>query len=333
MGPTEQIDTEDSTTSATAGALEGKVAVVTGAGRGIGRCTALYLAAQGARVVVNDPGVSPDGTGQDQAPADQVVGEIVAAGGEAVASHDSVASMEGGTHIVSAALDAWGRIDILFNNAGILRDRMFIKMNEEDWDAVIAVHLKGAFACTKAAAPHMQRQRCGRIINASSSSGLMGNAAQANYGAAKSAIAGFTRVLARELGRYAITCNAIAPMAATRLTVGMADMAAKYGLVIPEPEYVAPLVAYLASDAAWNVNGQIFYVFGGSVCLSQPPVARRTIFKEGGWSVNELIEAVPTQLTQFIENPGPPADHLRPAFARSAPAEATTATADEQEAG
>ena len=316
MRATEPTDTDTSKTDTAAGALAGKVAVVTGAGRGIGRCVALYLAKEGARVVVNDPGVSPEGTGQDQAPADQVVAEIVAAGGEAVASHDSVASMEGGSRIVSAAVDTWGRIDILFNNAGILRDRMFIKMNEADWDAVIAVHLKGAFACTKAAAAHMQRQRCGRIINASSSSGLMGNAAQANYGAAKSAIAGFTRVLARDLGRYGITCNAIAPMAATRLTVGMADMAAKYGLTIPEPEYIAPLIAYLASDAAWNVNGQVFYVFGGSVSLAQPPVARRTIFKPDGWTVDELIESVPTQLTQFTDNPGPPAEHLRPAFAR-----------------
>jgi len=322
MRPTGPTDTDTSRTDTAAGALAGKVAVVTGAGRGIGRCVALYLAEQGARVVVNDAGVTPDGTGQDQAPADQVVAEIVAAGGQAVASHDSVASMEGGVHIVGAALDAWGRIDILFNNAGILRDGMFIKMDEADWDAVIAVHLKGAFACTKAAATHMQRQRCGRIINASSSSGLMGNAAQANYGAAKSGIAGFTRVLARDLGRYGITCNAIAPMAATRLTVGMADMAAKYGLVIPEPEYVPPLVAYLASDAAWNVNGQVFYVFGGSVCLAQPPVPRRTIFKREGWTVDELIEAVPAQLTQFIDNPGPPAEHLRPAFARPPATEA-----------
>ena len=330
MRPTEPIDTNTSETETAAGALAGKVAVVTGAGRGIGRCVALYFAKEGARVVVNDPGVSPDGTGQDQAPADQVVAEIAAAGGEAIASHDSVASMEGGSRVVGAAVDTWGRIDILFNNAGILRDRMFIKMNEADWDAVIAVHLKGAFACTKAAAAHMQRQRCGRIINASSSSGLMGNAAQANYGAAKAAIAGFTRVLARDLGRYGITCNAIAPMAATRLTVGMADMAAKYGLTIPEPEYIAPLVAYLASDAAWNVNGQIFYVFGGSVSLSQPPVARRTIFKPEGWTVDELIEAVPAQLTQFIDNPGPPAEHLRPAFAR--PPATGAATPSDQEA-
>jgi len=324
---------EELTASATdipAGVLEGKVTVVTGAGRGIGRCVALYLAGLGARVVVNDAGVAPDGTGQDQAPADQVVAEIVAAGGEAVASHDSVASMEGGSRIVDAALDAWGRIDVLFNNAGILRDGMFIKMTEADWDAVIAVHLKGAFACAKAAAPHMKRQRWGRIINASSSSGLIGNAAQANYGAAKSAIAGLTRVLARDLGRYGITSNAIAPMAATRLTVGMADMAAKYGLAIPEPEYVAPLIAYLASDAAGTVNGQVFYVFGGSVCLAQPPVPRRTIFKEGGWTVDELILAVPTQLTQFIDNPGPPAEHLKPAFAH-APAEAAAASESHEE--
>ncbi len=291
---------------------------MTGAGRGIGRCVALFFADQGARVVVNDAGVAPDGSGQDAAPANQVVAEIVAKGGEAVANHDSVASMEGGARIVDAALDAWGRIDVLFNNAGILRDRMFIKMSEADWDAVMAVHLKGTFACTKAAAPHMQKQRCGRIINASSSSGLMGNAAQANYGAAKTAIAGLTRALAKELGRYGITCNAIAPMAATRLTVGMGEMAAKYGLVIPEPDYVAPLIAYLASDAAWNVNGQIFYVFGGSVCLAQPPVPRRTIFKEGGWDVDGLIEAVPNQLLQFVENPGPPAEHLKPAFAQAA---------------
>jgi NAD(P)-dependent dehydrogenase (short-subunit alcohol dehydrogenase family) len=236
--------------------------------------------------------------------------------------------MEGGARIVDAAIDAWGRIDILFNNAGILRDRMFIKMSEADWDAVMAVHLKGTFACTKAAAAQMRKQRCGRIINASSSSGLMGNAAQANYAAAKAAIAGLTRTLARELGGFGITCNAIAPMAATRLTVGMGEMAAKFGLVIPEPEYIAPLIAYLASDAAWNVNGQIFYVFGGSVCLSQPPAPRRTIFREGGWTVDGLIEAVPTQLLQFVENPGPPAEHLRPAFARPA---APAAAAQEAE--
>ncbi len=300
-----------------ADALKGKTAVVTGAGRGIGRCVALLLAQEGARVVVNDPGVGPDGTGQDQAPADLVAEEIIAHGGEAIPNHDSVASMEGGERIVNTALDAWGRVDILVNNAGILRDRMFIKMSEEDWDAVIAVHLKGTFACTKAAATQMRRQRCGRIINTSSSSGLIGNAAQANYGAAKAAIAGFTRVVARDLGRFGITCNAIAPMAATRLTVGMLEMAAKMGMIIPVAEYIAPLIAYLSTDQAWNVNGQIFYVFGGSVCLAQPPLPMRTIFKPDGWTVDELVEAVPNQLTQFIPNPGPPAEHLKPPAARS----------------
>jgi len=306
-------------------ALEGKTTVVTGAGRGIGRCLALYLAEQGARVVVNDPGVSPDGTGEDMAPADLVVAEIKSSGGEAVPNHDSVASMEGGARIIKTALDTWGRIDILVNNAGILRDRMFIKMSEEDWDAVIAVHLKGTFACTKAAAAEMSRQRYGRIINTSSSSGLIGNAGQANYGAAKSAIAGFTRVIARDLGRYGITCNAIAPMAATRLTESMKEYAAKFGMVIPEAEYVPPMVAYLASDAARDINGQVFYVFGGSVCQSQPAVPMRTIFKEGGWTVDELVEAAPTQLMQFIENPGPPAEHLRPGAAK----EAATAAAED----
>ena len=211
---------------------------------------ALYLAESGRARRRQRRRRGPDGTGQDQAPADQVVAEIVAAGGEAVASHDSVASMEGGDRIVSAALDAWGRIDILFNNAGILRDGMFIKMNEADWDAVIAVHLKGAFACTKAAAAHMQRQRWGRIINASSSSGLMGNAAQANYGAAKSAIAGFTRV-AGPRPRHATA----SPATPSRLWPRRGSPSAwptwrrRYGLIIPEPEYIAPLIAYLASDA------------------------------------------------------------------------------------
>ena len=272
MRPTGPTDTDTSETDTAAGALAGKVAVVTGAGRGIGRCVALYLAKEGARVVVNDPGVSPDGTGQDQAPADQVVAEIAAAGGEAVASHDSVVSMEGGSRIVSAALDAWGRIDILVNNAGILRDRMFIKMNEADWDAVIAVHLKGAFACTKAAAPHMQRQRGGRIINASSSSGLVGNAAQANYGAAKSAIAGFTRVLARDLGRYGITCNAIGPgFIETAMTQMITDNPLFVSYLVDRtpagrigtPADVANVAAFLASDAASFVTGTILFPDGG----------------------------------------------------------------------
>jgi len=293
-------------------ALEDKTAVVTGAGRGIGRAVALLLAEHGARVVVNDPGVGPDGAGQDSAPADQVAAEIRGKGGEAIANYDSVASMQGGENIINTALDAWGRLDILINNAGILRDRMFIKMSEEDWDTVIAVHLKGTFACTKPAAVQMRRQRYGRIINTTSSSGLMGNPGQANYGAAKVAIAGFTRVVARDLGRFGVTCNAIAPMAATRLTADMVERAEKMGFDMPEPEYIAPLIAYLCTDQAWNINGQIFYVFGGSVSLAQPPIPMRTIYKSEGWTLDELAEVVPKQLTQFIDNPAPPADHLRP---------------------
>ena len=302
-------------------ALEGKAAVVTGAGRGIGRAIALLFAKEGARVVVNDAGVGPDGVGHDSGPAETVVKEIRKDGGEAVANYDSVASMEGGERIVQAALDAFGRIDILVNNAGILRDRLFVNMTEEDWDAVIAVHLKGTFACTKAAATAMRSQRYGRIINTSSSSGLIGNAGQANYGAAKAGIAGFTRVAARELGRLGITCNAIAPMAATRLTEGMIEQAAKIGLIIPEPGYVAPLVAYLASDSAWNVNGQVFYVFGGTICLCQQAVPHRTIFKQERWTLDELAQLVPQQLMGGIANPAPPAEHLRPGAAGAAAGE------------
>ena len=299
-------------------ALEGKAAVVTGAGRGIGRVVALLLAELGARVVVNDPGVDPTGTGQDSAPAAQVVEEIRGKGGEALASFDSVASMAGGERIIKTATDAWGRIDVLVNNAGILRDRLITNMSEEDWDAVIAVHLKGTFACTKAAAGQMRRQRSGRIINTSSSSGLIGNAGQANYGSAKAAIAGFTRVVARELAGYGVTCNAIAPMAATRLTVGMIDLVAKMGLTIPEPEGIAPLVAYLASDAAAGINGQIFYIFGGTVCLAQPALPMRTIFKPARWELDDLARMVPWNLMGGIVNPAPPEERLRPGAAAEA---------------
>jgi hypothetical protein len=303
-----------------ANALKDKAAVITGAGRGIGRAIALLFAEEGARVVVNDAGVGPDGAGYDDGPADSVVREIKERGGEAIPNYDSVAGMEGGERIVKTAVDAWGRIDVLVNNAGILRDRLFVNMSEEDWDAVIAVHLKGTFACTKAAAAEMRRQRYGRIINTSSSSGLIGNAGQANYGAAKAGIAGFTRVAARDLGRFGITCNAIAPMAATRLTEGMIEQAAKIGLIIPEPQYVAPLVAYLASDDAWNVSGQVFYVFGGSICLCQQALPYRTIFKDERWTLDELVQLVPQQLMGGIANPAPPADHLRPG---AAPVEAS----------
>ncbi|HXH20838.1 MAG TPA: SDR family NAD(P)-dependent oxidoreductase, partial [Dehalococcoidia bacterium] len=200
------------------GWLEGKVAVVTGAGRGIGRGIALLMAKEGAKVVVNDLGGNTDGTGVDQGPAMEVVEEIRKAGGTAVPNFDSVASVQGGENIIKTALDNFGRIDILVNNAGILRDRMIFNMTEEEWDAVIAVHLKGQYCTIKPASILMRQQRWGRIVNFSSTSGLIGNAGQANYGAAKAGVAGLTRVVARDLGRYGVTCNAIAPVAATRLT-------------------------------------------------------------------------------------------------------------------
>lgn len=310
--------------------LDGKVAIVTGAGRGIGRGIALLLAQEGTRVVVNDPGVGTDGTGHDAGPADEVAAEVKKAGGEAIANYDSVASMEGGENILKTALDTWGRLDILINNAGILRDRMIFNMSEEEWDAVIAVHLKGHFACTKPAAILMRQQRHGRIINMSSTSGLVGNPGQANYGAAKAGIAGFTRVVARDLGRYGVTCNAIAPAAPTRLTATVPQAArdirtragiqgaASQALAGQRPgrpamghaDDIAPMAVYLCTDQAWNVNGQVFGVSGGSVSLLHHPTPMRTIFKPDRWTLEELLDIVPQRLMGGIPNPAAPPPDL-----------------------
>jgi NAD(P)-dependent dehydrogenase (short-subunit alcohol dehydrogenase family) len=303
--------------------LAGRNAVVTGAGRGIGRAVALLLAAEGAGVVVNDPGVNVDGSGHDAGPADQVVQEIRAAGGNAVASYDSVAEHAGGEAMVRQCVDAFGRIDILVNVAGILRDRMIFNMSEEEWDAVIAVHLKGHFNTIKPASVLMRQQRYGRIINFSSISGLRGISGQSNYGAAKAAIAGLTRVVARDLGRYGATCNAISPGAQTRMTATVPDSArqlrAQRGiaaaappppLVEMTPEHVAPMVAYLATDEAWNVNGKIFYVAGGTVSLAAEEMPLRQIQKDGRWEIPELAALVPNTLMAGVENPAPPPPDL-----------------------
>jgi len=299
--------------------LKDRVAVVTGAGRGIGRAIALAMAREGAKVVVNDPGVNVDGTGFDQGPADQVVEEIRSGGGEAVASYESVADFEAAGRIIGKAVEAFGRIDILVNNAGILRDRMVFNMTEEEWDAVIAVHLKGTFNCTRHASVLMRQQRFGRIINVSSISGLRGNSGQANYGAAKAGIAGFTRVVARDLGRYGVTCNAIAPGAITRMTAGLAELRAQRGappepsmprLVEMTPEHVAPLVVYLASDEAWNINGKIFHVAGGYISLAFEELPRHQITKDGMWTIEELADLVPRFLMQDVPNPAPPPEDL-----------------------
>ncbi|MSQ33628.1 MAG: SDR family oxidoreductase [Dehalococcoidia bacterium] len=292
--------------------VKGRVAVVTGAGRGIGREVALLLAKEGAKVVVNDLGGSGAGEGADKSVAGVVVEEIKKLGGAAVASLDSVTSMAGGERIIKTALDSFGRIDILVNNAGILRDRMVFNMTEEEWDSVQAVHLKGHFACTKPAAILMRQQRSGRIINFTSNSGLFGNAGQANYAAAKAGIAGFTRVVSRELGRYGITVNAISPNAKTRLTatIPQGDRAAgiqvtNFDAMFPDPAHIAPMVVFLASDAAANINGQIFHVDGPRIELLSYPRPIKTIYKLGRWTLEELIEAVPKTLAQGLVNPAP----------------------------
>jgi 3-oxoacyl-[acyl-carrier protein] reductase len=303
--------------------LAGKVAIVTGAGRGIGRAEALALAAEGAKVVVNDAGVNPDGSGHDNGPADQVVAELRAAGSEAIASYDDVTSMQGGENMVRAALDTFGRLDILINNAGILRDRMVFNMFEEEWDAVIAVHLKGHFTTTRPASQVFRQQRSGRIINTSSTSGL-GNMGQANYAAAKEGIVGFTRTVARDLGWYGVTCNAIRPTAATRLTVSPEMEAARQrsqaagiartgaaAITQFRPEAVAALVAYLATDEASSINGRTFLVRNKQVSLFSEPVPERTIWAPGEyWTVDELADAMPQTITQGLRNewaPAPPA--------------------------
>jgi len=299
--------------------LAGRNAVVTGAGRGIGRAVSILLAQEGANVVVNDPGVSVDGTGHDDGPADQVVAEIKAAGRNAVANHDSVADTAGGERMVMQCVDTFGRIDFLINVAGILRDRMIFNMAEEEWDAVMAVHLKGHFNTIKPAAVLMRQQRFGRIVNFSSISGLRGISGQANYGGAKAAIAGLTRVVARDLGRYGVTCNAIAPGAATRMTATVPDsarvlraqtqaapVAPPPRVVVPTPEHVAPMTVWLCTDDAWDVNGKIFHVAGGSISLAHEEHPIQSIEKAGKWELDELVALVPSQLMYGIPNPAPP---------------------------
>ena len=300
------------------GALEGKVALVTGAGRGIGAAVAALLGAEGASVVVNDPGVNTDGTGHDDGPAEQTAGAIVAAGGEAQANVDSVAETAGGEAMVEQAVSAYGRLDILVNCAGILRDRMIFNMTQEEWDAVIAVHLTGHFNTIRPASLQMRAQRAGRIINFTSVSGLLGNPGQVNYGAAKAAIAGLTRVAARDLGRYGVTVNAVSPVAATRMTAGVpgggsgrssAPRSAFGGM--REAEDVAPMVGYLGSDEAWNINGQIFHVQGGRVSVAHQPLPEHTIFTPAPpWTLPELDDGVHYVLMRRRRNPSPPPEDL-----------------------
>jgi NAD(P)-dependent dehydrogenase (short-subunit alcohol dehydrogenase family) len=301
--------------------LKDKVAVVTGAGRGIGRGIALLLAEEGAAVVVNDLGGNVDGSGQSRGPAEEVVAEITAKGGRAVANTDSVAVFGAAENIINTAIKTFGRIDILVNNAGILRDRMVFNLSEEDWDAVINVHLKGAFNCTRHAAGHMRQQKSGRIISMSSTSGLYGNSGQANYGAAKDGIAGLTRVVSRDLGKYGITVNAIAPAAATRMIATVPQKAREIrqargvSLSAPvtslpplraEPDDVAPFVVYLATDAAADINGQTFLVRGGLIALLNYPTPVRSLTKRGRWTAEEIAMLFPSTFGMDLVNPAPP---------------------------
>ena len=285
--------------------LKDRVAIVTGAGRGIGRGVAKLMGAEGAKVVVVDPGVNLDGTGFDPSVTDETVAEIGEAGGTAVPCYESVVTMEGGERIVKTAMDSFGRLDIVVTCAGILRDRMVFNMTEQEWDDVIAVHLKGTFTVVKPACSLFRQQRSGRIITFTSDSGLVGRVGQANYGAAKSAIAGFTKVVARDMGRYGVTANSIAPTAATRI-LGSRPGGISEELRSLHPEAIAPFVAYLASDYAANVNGQTFLVVGGDVSLMSQPRPQRSIYSEGGWTTEQLAQLAREHLTAGIYNPAPP---------------------------
>lgn len=286
------------------GLLDGRVAVVTGSGRGIGRGIALELAAQGARVVVNDAGVDVDGRGGSEDPAAQVCKEIEAGGSEAVPNYDDVSRWDGAEGIVRTAVGSFGKIDILVNNAGILRDRTLLKMSEEEFDAVIAVHLKGTFLCARHAAPPMKEQGYGRIINITSSAGLRGNFGQTNYSAAKAGIVGMTLTWAIELGKYGITVNAMAPSAVTRMTTGLIPGSERKVPPEMDPALNAPLIAFLASEQASGVNGQVFGRRGYAYTIFQKHKPVAAMFKPGGWSAEEVASHFNTVLAEHMMPPG-----------------------------
>jgi NAD(P)-dependent dehydrogenase (short-subunit alcohol dehydrogenase family) len=298
--------------------LEGKGALVTGAGRGIGRGIALALAEEGAQVVVNDLGGESDGTGASESPAEGVVKEIKDRGGNAIANYGSVAIFADCEKMVNDVVENFGRIDILVNVAGNDRGRMVFNLAEEDWDAVIAVHLKGTFNTTRFASGLMRKQLGGRIINCTSAAGLIGDMGHSNYCAAKAGIFGLTRACAMELGKYGITSNCFMPAASTRMSAlvteeiierrkadgfDMESMGITWPL--PNPDDIGPVIAYLATDEASNINGQVVGVAGGKVWLYSIMSEIKTIYKDGRWTVDELANLMPRTLASNLVNPSP----------------------------
>ena len=304
--------------------LDGKVAVVTGSGRGIGRGIALALAKEGAKVVVNDVGCATDGRGTDADPAAGVCKEIAALGSEAIPNYDSVAEYESAGNIVKAAVEKWGKIDVLVNNAGILRDKQLVNMSPEDFDAVLKVHLYGGFNCTRHALPVMREKGYGRIVNIVSSAGLRGNFGQANYGAAKAGLMGLTFVLAVEHmkgnaeGKYSITANALAPAGMTRMVGQIPGMEGRP--VPPEmnPDLNGPIVAFLGSEQAAHVNGQIFGRRGYAYTLFQTPKPLAAMFKEGGWEAGEIAKNFDAAFFEHLSVPGIPVTPAMKAAAAAA---------------
>jgi NAD(P)-dependent dehydrogenase (short-subunit alcohol dehydrogenase family) len=286
------------------GLLDGRVAVVTGSGRGIGREFALCMASEGASVVINDVGVSLDGRGTEEDPAAQVCKEIEALGGKAVPNYDSVTDFEGASHIIQTAVEAFGAIDILVNNAGIVRDSTLVKMSEQDFDDVVAVHMKGAFNCARHASPLMKERGYGRIINITSSAGLRGNFGQTNYGGAKAALMGMTFIWALELGRYGVTVNAVAPAGATRMTAALFERSGTGPPPEQDPSLNAPLVAFLASEQAAHVNGQILGRSDFAFTVFQHPKQVAFMWRDGGWTPELVAENFDTVLGQHLQTVG-----------------------------